>query len=210
MTGASLRSRVKLIALVLPVVFTVGFINSWNAGWGFVLFLLILPATALILLVGIGASLVQDVVSKDRWQVRLKRGGVTLAVACLVVGSSWPVLALGASSGSLTRLAINVRTYRTIISELRAHPDQVERIERKFGVTLAVDRGPPLRVAFNPEGMLDNWSGIVFDPTGEMMQADGFDASGRFRAPERITRLFGGDLMSCRRLCGDYYDCSFT
>lgn len=86
----------------------------------------------------------------------------------------------------------------------------MERIERRYGVGLNVDRGPPLRVAFNPEGMLDNWSGIVFDPTGEVMQADGFDASGRFRAPDRITKLFGGDLVSCRRLWGDYYDCSFT
>jgi hypothetical protein len=91
------------------------------------------------------------------------------------------------------------------------------RIDRKpewhaeqGGIIYNVDLGPPVRVAFHPEGMLDNWSGIIFDPTGEVMQADGFDARGNFVAPERITKLFGGDLVGCRHLWRDYYRCSFT
>ena len=42
------------------------------------------------------------------------------------------------------------------------------------------------------------------------MLADGFDEQGRFHAPDRITKIFGGDLVSCRWLWGDYYTCSFT
>jgi hypothetical protein len=61
----------------------------------------------------------------------------------------------------------------------------------------------------NP-GFLDNWSGIVFDPTGAVMQADGWDAAGKFRAPDAITKLFGGDIVSCSHILGDYYRCSFT
>lgn len=78
------------------------------------------------------------------------------------------------------------------------------------GIAYAIDRGPPVRVAFHADGILDNWSAVVFDPTGEMLKADGWDARGKFRAPDRITRLFGGDLVACHRLWGDYLKCSFT
>ncbi len=59
--------------------------------------------------------------------------------------------------------------------------------------------------------MLDNWSGIIYDPTGDVMLARGFDpVSGRFHAPDRITKLFEGDLVECRHLWSSYYSCSFT
>ena len=84
-------------------------------------------------------------------------------------------------------------------------------IEGPLGLDAIVDAGPPVRIAFmTSPGFLDNWSGIVFDPTGKVMLADGWDASGKFRAPEAITKLFDGDLVSCRHLWGDYYRCSFT
>jgi hypothetical protein len=80
-----------------------------------------------------------------------------------------------------------------------------------FGIPVIVEPGPPVRIAFMTDpGFLDNWSGIVFDPTGAVMQADGWDATGKFRAPASITELFGGDIVSCRHLSGDYYHCSFT
>ncbi|MEA3038187.1 MAG: hypothetical protein QOE79_700 [Sphingomonadales bacterium] len=68
-----------------------------------------------------------------------------------------------------------------------------------------------MRVAFDPEGIFDNWDGIVFDPTGEVMSARGFDpVTGKFAAPDKITKLFGGDLLGCSRLSGAYYACAFT
>ena len=110
----------------------------------------------------------------------------------------------------VAELAINHHRYETIIAKARANP--VDRsYESANGITYSVDVGPPVRVAFNPEGFLDNWSGVIYDPTGEVMQADGWDpASRKFRAPDRITKIFGGDLVACRHLWGDYYDCSFT
>lgn len=104
--------------------------------------------------------------------------------------------------------------YETIIAKVkRGHrsPGGMSSFEEDGGVRYVVDDGPPIRVAFNPEGMLDDWSGIIFDPTGEVMLAKGFDAiTGKFSAPDRVTKLFGGDLVSCRHLSGNYYDCSFT
>ncbi|WP_121118084.1 hypothetical protein [Croceibacterium ferulae] len=79
------------------------------------------------------------------------------------------------------------------------------------GTTFLIDEGPPKRVAFlKPGGFLDNWSGIVYDPTGDVMLADGWIATGQFVAPERITKLFDGDLVSCRPLLKNFYNCSFT
>lgn len=80
------------------------------------------------------------------------------------------------------------------------------------GTEFMLDAGPPIRVAFPmPGGFLDNWSGVIYDPTGEVMLADGFDArTGEFVAPEHITKLFYGDIVSCRHMLGDFYRCSFT
>jgi hypothetical protein len=59
--------------------------------------------------------------------------------------------------------------------------------------------------------MLDNWSGIIYDRTGDVMLAKGFDSTtGKFYAPDKVTKLFGGDLVGWRRLWGSYYSCSFT
>lgn len=128
----------------------------------------------------------------------------------LVVLLSLPLLSAGNYTGNLARLAFNMGHYEAIISKARAsHKPDWYAVDR--GVTYSVDVGPPVRVAFNPAGFLDNWSGIIFDPTGDVIMAHGFDSrSGRFRAPDRVTKLFGGDLVSCRRLWRDYYDCSFT
>jgi hypothetical protein len=80
------------------------------------------------------------------------------------------------------------------------------------GTNFIIDPGPPRRIAFPlPGGFLDNWSAIVYDRHGEVMQADGFNpTTGQFVAPERITKLFYGDLLFCRHMQGSFYTCSFT
>lgn len=80
------------------------------------------------------------------------------------------------------------------------------------GTTFILDNGPPRRVAFpKPGGFLDNWSAVIFDPTGEVMLADGFDSvTGEFAAPDHITKLFYGDIVYCRHMLGSFYNCTFT
>jgi hypothetical protein len=60
-----------------------------------------------------------------------------------------------------------------------------------------VDQGPPVRVAFVWGGILDNWQGIVYDPTGVVLTEKGH-------------LLFGGDLIHARHLWKDWYYCAFT
>lgn len=69
------------------------------------------------------------------------------------------------------------------------------------GVDYQVELGPT-RVAFPwPGGIIDNWFGVVHDPSGGVTRAP-HDAS--------IRELFGGDLIGVRHLWGPWYLCSFT
>jgi len=136
-------------------------------------------------------------------------GAAPVFLAC-TLALAWPFLAAGSFAGSLSRLLVNRGHYEAIIKKVQLDP-RPEWFKEDGNITYSVDVGPPVRVAFNPAGMLDNWSGIIYDSTGEVMLARGFDPeSGRFFAPDRITKLFNGDLVSCRHLWGEYYDCSFT
>ena len=79
------------------------------------------------------------------------------------------------------------------------------------GVRFQVDAGPPVRVAFpQPGGIIDNWEGVIYDPTGEVLKARGWAEPGAVSAPPGVKELFGGDLVSCRHVEGNYYRCWFT
>jgi hypothetical protein len=80
-----------------------------------------------------------------------------------------------------------------------------------MGHDVVVDAGPPLRVAFpQPGGLLDNWNGIVYDPTAKVETAQGLSADGRFSASPKVRALFGGDIVKCSHIAGAFYRCSFT
>lgn len=80
-------------------------------------------------------------------------------------------------------------------------------------VQYSVDYGTPIRVAFPKGGIIDNWYGVVYDPSDEVAQAKGadFGPGGQgFTAPPEVRALFGGDLVSCWRIYRHYHMCSFT
>lgn len=69
------------------------------------------------------------------------------------------------------------------------------------------------RVAFQqPGGILDNWTAIVYDPTGRVMEINRCKTYDEWKGPAMapIRGLFGGDLWSARHLEGFWYLCSFT
>lgn len=210
-----MQSYLKYVAIFFGAIaaapFLAGFVSTFS--FGLTLFLLILgfPALALTLVIGTVVWLIDGI---KRARQTSERGEQLIAVAAspvlcaLTVFLAWPMLAFGSWLGDFAQLGINWNRYQGIVEDLRAGREAEPSEQGE--VVYYVDEGPPLRVAFNPQGILDNWSGIVFDPTGEVMKADGFDASGTFRAPQQITKLFGGDLLYCRHLLGDYYSCSFA
>ena len=191
--------------------------GCWSNGAGFVLFMMgmIVVPIATIGNAVVGASQLWHALGGRTGQAA--RLSATVAVSVAVLGSIIvviPALRLGTWLGDETLLIAYHSHYRAIISAVqRSTPDQpVNGTWHHDGaVTYVVDAGEPRRVAFEPAGMLDNWSGIVWDPSHEVMKANGFDPrTGRFRALERVTKLFGGDLVGCRRLGGDWFECTFT
>jgi hypothetical protein len=84
-----------------------------------------------------------------------------------------------------------------------------------FG-SYAVDAGPPVRIAVRlPGGLLDNWCGIVRDPTGVVMspRSSMHVPANSSNCPDRrrqVTDLFGGVLVSCHLISPPYYHCCFS
>jgi hypothetical protein len=77
-----------------------------------------------------------------------------------------------------------------------------------------IDNGSPVRVAFVWEGgIIDNWVGLVYDPSGEVMKANQFKGDwSNWNDPKlrKIKSLFGGDIQRTHHLSGDWYLCFFT
>jgi hypothetical protein len=67
-----------------------------------------------------------------------------------------------------------------------------------------------VRVAFLLGGIIDNWTGVVYDPTGEVLKVNGFELFGDEWREAKVTQLFGGDMTSARHLKGHWYLCTFT
>jgi hypothetical protein len=98
--------------------------------------------------------------------------------------------------------------YRAIVRAIEA--GEVPPAEPRY----IVEKGTPIRVAFPwPGGMLDNWCGVIYDPSGLLRKAGRFQRGlSHFSDPalQEARALFGGDLWSCEPLGGDWYFCCFT
>lgn len=141
--------------------------------------------------------------------------GIVVMGFPLVGGALWfmsPTLQdFGTTQIRSYRFNRDLPKYEEIIRDLDV---ESESFVMKDEISFRIDNGPPLRIAFvQPGGLLDNWEGVVFDPTGEVLKAQGWvENSGRqaFSAPDHIVRLFGGDIVSCKPIQGHYYRCWFT
>lgn len=161
-----------------------------------------------------GLSVAEAVRSRPSRRLRI-------ATACLVVAA----LAGSRSFGpSLVRLGDRVRFRREFDRNLPLYRSIVAQLERRRGASpdeavhpplrYIVEPGPPLRVAFPlPGGILDNWEGVVYDPSDEISVAHEIrpDLSNwnepRFVA---IRLWFGGDLRYAEHVDGHFYRCWFT
>lgn len=207
------KSLARFFGLVAIMLLCLGFMSSWSFFLGMIAVFIGIPVVAGILLIGSIKHFIDGLKNASEIHCqKLRWGNIAASPAMLfvMIGLALPIVWSGKYFGSFTRLMVNMSHYESIIAKARTS-EEVLWFEKDDGVTYSVDRGPPLRIAFNPEGILDNWSGIIYDPTGEVMLADGIDPqSGKFVAPDRITKLFNGDLVKCRKLWGHYYWCSFT
>lgn len=211
-------ARITLLAFtILALIFGLGAVASLSGA--FIGFIIVLAAPALVIALLAGTAIfVWRGIKRARESTRLTAAGIVdiataPGVALIVLALSVPIFSVGSLSGAWIRLANNRVHYEEIVASLQADrldpADGQHQVER--GITFIADVGPPLRVAFNPEGILDNWTAIVFDPSHIVTHAAGFNpASGKLATPDNVTKLFGGDLVGCRRLGGSYFLCSFT
>lgn len=211
-----IRGCALFYGIVLALVFGIGFIGAWLRGLELLVIVIGLALVGIFLLgslicfrLGAGMALRAKVMSD-----RILAVMAAPAMVGVIIALAYPSLESGQFFGTRACLLFNLRHYEAIIArERQGHATSLigSSYQEDAGVQYFVDKGPPLRVGFNPDGLLNNWSATVFDPTGQVMLSNKFDsAKGRSAAPERITKLFGGDLMGCRHLWGSYYKCAFT
>lgn len=164
---------------------------------------------------GIGV-LLAGVVTWRTVRARPIEWGVALVAWAAVLGLA---LAAGPISRVGTPIILELRwrrdrpAYSRIVDSLLQMPDPLRGLTpagRNRTLNYVVDRGPPLRLAFvQPGGILDNWEGVVYDPTGAVLDAHGPFWLG-FPTPPEVRLLFGGDIVRCESIEGPWYRCLFT
>lgn len=142
--------------------------------------------------------------------------------ACLMLIASTSAFTVGWSSlieaGDDLRfrriVSSNRQRYEAIIRKLEINPIKDDRWHKSGDIDYVADSGPPLRVAFSqPGGILDNWNAIVYDPSGLVMRASEFKSDrSNWDNPSlaQVKMLFGGCLVYCKHISGNYFLCGFT
>ncbi|MFT7617833.1 MAG: hypothetical protein ACI97A_001472 [Planctomycetota bacterium] len=120
----------------------------------------------------------------------------------------WSYFSWGPLIGTAFKLKRNEAHYQaTVDSILKTNDYAVD------SPTIWVDKGPPVRIAFPWGGITDNWFGIVYDPTGEVLKANQIEIGGEnWHNPkfEPVKKLFGGDMHAAQHMWGHWYYCVFT
>ncbi len=202
------RRCLKFFVAVLAIPFIAGCLSVWAFGYFLVEFLFIAVSYLILLVFGGALFSVDGFRAAADHESGLERAHDALlapALTVMVALSSWPAFSAGADVAMLTRVLAARDRYAAIIADVERRREDGDRFccSQSFGQVILIDSGPPLRIAFRPDGLGDNWSAAVFDPSGEMAQYN--------REPsKRIREVFGGDLIGCRHLFADYYRCRFT
>lgn len=101
--------------------------------------------------------------------------------------------------------------YLAVVQDVeRGLTDEKKSELRRSGIFL--DEDGPVRIAFPWMGIVDNWCGVVFDPTDQLANYcgdAGQDTRGFLKDPS-LRKLFGGDITRCERLEKGWYFCWFT
>jgi len=118
---------------------------------------------------------------------------------------------VGFSTGEHVRFVLLKSYYEREMRRIVAETHKVESIHRS---DCQIDLGPPIRVAFYwYRGVTDNWIGLVYDPTGAVMNANNFKPDWpNWQDTDLlpIKKLFGGDMMGAKKMANSWYLCWFT
>jgi len=129
-----------------------------------------------------------------RWVMPDRKHRLPATVALLIAVSGLALLFFGRSFLSMdVRFQLSMSHYERRVAEVLAG-------RRTKATDIAgIERGPPDRVAFYwKRGVTDNWVGLVYDPTGDVVNA------------AACQDFFGGTMTHSRHLTGPWFICWFT
>lgn len=137
-----------------------------------------------------------------------------IALAVILGGLVFvPIATIGNSITTKVRFSLQRAGYDQVVAREGATTPE-PGFRESSGLHYVVDVGPPTRIAFIwPGGIIDNWCGAVYDPTGVVMRSNDFNgdwSSWHDHVPSEVIKLFGGDLVHCEELDAPYYHCCFT
>jgi hypothetical protein len=136
-----------------------------------------------------------------------KSSAIAIVITALLANTL--LLLFGIGWGVRARLILFLPHYSSIVSRVLNNPPALyaENIDEGY----RVEPGPPVRVAFpRPFGLLNRWSAIVYDPSGQVMVVNDVEYL-HPRDPNlaQIQDLFGGKLGHSEHLVGPWYLCGF-
>jgi hypothetical protein len=193
--------RTRLAALVWAAIVVCHFLFFYYVLWIYDI------AIMLALLVAGATILVIALIKMIRKSTRFRDGRASCVIVLAVFVLGW-LTPLGSGLGLYFRLWREEADY---LRQVQLASTEIGRATLKHPTK--VDLGPPIRVAFQWSGFGDNWSGIVYDPSGEVLKSNQFALDySNFYDPSLadVKRLFGGDMRGARHLWGNWYFCSFT
>ncbi len=88
-----------------------------------------------------------------------------------------------------------------------------------LGISYKSETDPVFRASFSWAGMIDNWYGIIYDPSGKIMRVNEPDPRFQSQDPStakvdeelrKIRMIFGGVLYKAEKLSNHWYLCWFT
>ncbi len=174
----------RLLAIYSIVLLAFLFVDPWSGIIGAVIVVPMLGVSAIVLLV-----VTTTAAFRERTGRALLRPLLVLALPAICFGTP------ASRIGIYARAAIEIPGYYQLLNQEdpKTHIFDCEK-SRECQVELF----PVKRIAFSWGGLIDNWSGVVYDPVGSV---EDIDQNGS---------AFGGDLIGTFHLWGPWYFCSFT
>lgn len=174
----------RLLATYSSVLLAFLFIEPWSGAIGPVIVVPLLGVFAIVLL-----AVTTTAAFRERTGRALLRPFLVLALPMICFGTP------ASRIGIYTRAAIEIPGYYLLVNQVdpKTHVFECEKTRE-----CRVDLFPVRRIAFSWGGLIDNWSGVVYDPVGSVKDI------------EQNRSAFGGDLFGTFHLWGPWYFCSFT
>ncbi len=176
-------------------------INLWILVWAVDAFIVVLTVISIFQLI---------IAIRKKRHPRL---GILLA-ALIVSGS------LSYGTDLLKDLGLQLRFYRLkpeyseIVAMLQS--GSISQKGTHHGIAYKSENEPEFRVSFSWGGIIDNWHGVIYDPSGRIMRCNKSDPRFPGQGPRddeelgKIRMIFGGTLYKAEPLGNYWYLCWFT